>query len=108
MEAPYNIVTVLMHQNSDYSVEQAIEKAADMYKECKTRFLELWNELPSWDPVIDPIAKKYAKGLVDWVGGSHYWHFECKRYFGSAGKQVFETRMVTWLPKFNHPMAVKC
>ena len=78
-----------------------------MYQERKTRFLELWNELPSWDPAIDPIAKTYVQGIADWVGGNHYWQFECQRYFGSAGKQVFETGMVARLPKFN-PIAVKC
>ena len=96
-----------MHRNSAYSVEQAIEKAAEMYQERKTRFIELWNELPSWGPEIDPIAKEYVQGFVDWVGGSHHWQFECQIYFGKAGKHVFETRMVTLLPKFN-PMAVKC
>ena len=95
-----------MHQNNDYSVEQAIEKAAEMHQERKTRFLELWNELPSWDPETDPIAKKYVQGLANWVGGNYYWEFECQRFFRSEGKQVFETGMVAWLPKFN-PMAVK-
>ena len=96
-----------MLRDNDCSIEQAMEKAAEMYKECQTRFLELWNELPSWGPAIDPIAKIYVQGLADWVGGSYYWHFECRRYFGSAGKQVLETGMVTLLPKFN-PMAAKC
>ena len=109
METPYNIVAILMHRNNDYSVEQAMEKVAEMYQECKTRFLKLRNELPSWDPVIDSIAKKYVQGLADWVGGNYYRQFECQRYFGSlaAGKQAFETGMVTQMPKFN-PMAVKC
>ena len=84
-----------------------MEKAAEMFRECKTRFFELWNDLPSWDPIIDPLAKKYVQGFADWVVGSHYWYFECKRYFGSAAEQVFETRTVTLLPKFS-PMAVKC
>ena len=108
MEVPYNIVTVLMHQNNDYSVEQAMEKAAEIFQERQTRFLELWNELPSWDPAIDPIAKKYIQGIPDWVTGNYYWEFESQRYFGSksAGKQVLETGMVTRLPKFN-PMAIK-
>ena len=107
MEVPYNLVSLLMHRNKNYSVEQAMEKIAEMCQECQTRFLELCNELPSWDPVIDPIAKKYVQGVIDWVGGHHYWIFECERYFGSAGKQVLETGMVTWLPKFN-PMTAKC
>ena len=79
-----------------------------MYQERKTRFIELWNELPSWGPEIDPIAKAYVQGFVDWVGGNYYWQFECKRYFGSAVKQVSETRMVALLPKFNPNTAVKC
>ena len=66
-----------------------------MHQKRKTRFLDLWNELPSWDPVTDPTAKQYIQGLVDSVGGSYYWEFGCQRYFGSA---VFETsRMVTRL-----------
>ena len=101
MEVPYNIITVLMHRNNDCSVEQAMGKAAEMYQERQTRFLELWNNLPSWDPEIDPIAKKYVQGLANWVGGNYYWEFECQRYFGSAGKQALETGMVTRLPKFN-------
>ena len=96
-----------MHQTNDYSIEQAMEKAAEMYKECQTRFLELWNDLPSWGPVIDPMATKYVQGLADWVGGNYHWEFECQRYFGSAGKQVLETGMVAWMPKFNL-LTVKC
>ena len=98
---PYNIITVLMYRDNDHSVKKNIEKAADMYHERQTRFLELLHELPTWNAATDSIAKKYVRGLSDWVGGNYYWQFECQRYFGSSGKQVYESGMVAWLPKFD-------
>ncbi|KAF8501306.1 isoprenoid synthase domain-containing protein [Hysterangium stoloniferum] len=103
VEFPHNIITVLMHRDRDYSVQQAMDKAAEMHKGCSTRFVELWNELPSWGPTIDPIARKYVQGIVDVIMGNYYWSFEIDRYFGSAveGKQALETGMVTCWPKYN-------
>ncbi|KAF8514326.1 terpenoid synthase [Hysterangium stoloniferum] len=99
-EIPCNTITVLMHHDN-CSVEQAMEKAAEMHRACSTRFFQRWNDLPLWDPAIDLNVRKYIEGLAHWATGNYHWSFEIGRYFGSGGKDVHENQMVTWLPKYN-------
>ncbi|KAF8514328.1 terpenoid synthase [Hysterangium stoloniferum] len=96
----HNMITILMHHDN-CSVEQAMEKTAEMHRERSRQFLRLWNDLPSWDPVIDPIARKYVQGLADWETGTYYWSFEIDRYFGPKREEIYKNRIVTWLPKYN-------
>jgi hypothetical protein len=83
-----------------------MDKVAEMHRACSVRFIQRWNDLPSWDLTIAPIASKYVQGVADLATGNHHWHFESGRYFGSKGKEIYKNRMVTWLPKYI-PMAVK-
>jgi hypothetical protein len=90
-----------MHHDN-CSVEQAMERMAEMHQQYSRRFLQLRNDLPSWGPAIDPIAGEYVQAFADWATGNYYWQFENGRYFGSKGKEVYQTRMVAWLPKYNN------
>lgn len=81
-------------------VQEAIDHAANLFKETIETFYENKGNVPSFgDHKLDSDVKKYVNGLQDWISGSIYASYEMDRYFGNEGVRVKETGIMTLLPK---------
>jgi hypothetical protein len=87
------LVVVMNQHNLD--LPQAVDVVGKMYEEAIARFKTLQTQVPSWGKRIDEYVAQYIEGMADWmVAVSVYWSFETERYFGKAHKSVKTTRVV--------------
>ncbi|SJK98686.1 uncharacterized protein ARMOST_01955 [Armillaria ostoyae] len=97
-EFPHNILVCVMNERK-CDLDSALLWVEDLHRSISTRFLRLWEEIPTWGPGIDDIASLYLDGIANWVRANDCWNFESGRYFGSNGKSIQQHRMVTLMPK---------
>ncbi|PBK68860.1 terpenoid synthase [Armillaria solidipes] len=97
-EFPHNILVCVMNERK-CDLDSALLWVEDLHRSISTRFLRLWEEIPTWGPGIDDIASLYLDGIANWVRANDCWNFESGRYFGSNGKAIQQHRMVTLMPK---------
>ncbi|KAJ8587784.1 terpenoid synthase [Rhizopogon salebrosus TDB-379] len=58
-------------------------------------------KVPPWEPSVDVLVKEYLDGIATWARANHCWSYESKRYFGSRGPEIQQTRLVPLLPRIN-------
>jgi len=92
-----NILTVLMQENG-YTLQQAADRAGELFGDLMKRFMEERKKLPSWGPEIDRDANKYLDGIGCWIIGNIHWCLETPRYFGDALDEVNRTGIVKLRP----------
>lgn len=76
----------------DLELQPAMKVAEELCMKCIQDFERDRAALPSWGPEIDRQVKVYVQGLQEWIVGSLYWSFACKRYFGAEGDVVKQNR----------------
>jgi len=81
------------------NVQQAINKAGELFREQADKFDGLYRQLPRWFGPVDLEVQKLVDGMGTCVGGNMHWSYECRRYFGLRGPEIKETRVVDLLPK---------
>uniref|UniRef100_A0A8H7XMK6 Terpene synthase n=1 Tax=Psilocybe cubensis TaxID=181762 RepID=A0A8H7XMK6_PSICU len=96
--ADHNVLTPIMR---DYNLDlQSALNWMDTYtSRVIERFLSNQARMPSWGPDIDARVRMYIDGLGQWVRGNDDWSCEGKRYHGSDGLVIRDTRMVTICPR---------
>jgi len=91
------IAAVMLELGLDRS--GAMVWAARYHAEVEKRFIDGLAKVPSWGPSVDVLAKEYLDGIATWARANHCWSYESKRYFGSRGPEIQQTRLVPLLPK---------
>lgn len=80
-------------------LQEAIDKAGEMYAARIARFYELYLAMPRWLGPVDLDVQKLVDGIAMCVSGVMHWHYESQRYFGKRGLEVKQTRCLYLLPK---------
>ncbi|KAL4066991.1 isoprenoid synthase domain-containing protein [Scleroderma yunnanense] len=93
----HNMIDVIMNEQ-DLDVQSAFNFVGDLCKRSMDRFIECREQLPSWGPKIDRDVAIYVEGLADWMVGSLHWSFDTERYFGTRGREIKKSGVITLLP----------
>ena len=94
----HNIVAVLMaHKGLDQ--QSALDLAGTLCNQALDRFMNDWENIPSWGPEIDKDVATYVRGLLDCMAGALQWNYKTERYFSKKGRAVKASRLVTILPR---------
>ncbi|PPQ95114.1 hypothetical protein CVT25_011657 [Psilocybe cyanescens] len=96
--ADHNVITPIMR---DYSLDlqEAFDWLGEYTDGVVERFLSNQQRVPSWGSEIDERVQMYIDGLGQWVRGNDDWSCEGKRYHGSDGLVIRDTRMVSICPR---------
>ena len=97
----HNMIAVVMAQEG-VELQCAMDFVGSMCEQSINRFVADRAKLPSWGADIDEQVAIYVDGLADWIVGTLHWSFESDRYFGKAGFEVKNTRVVRLLPRVPH------
>jgi hypothetical protein len=81
------------------SLQEATDKAGELFRERAGRFQELYHQLPRWVGPVDLDVQRLVNGMATGVSGNLHWCYETRRYFGSRGLEVKETRVMALLAK---------
>jgi len=85
-------------------VQQAMDRAGELVRERVECFNALYQQLPRCFGPVDLDVQRLVDGMAQGVSGNLHWSYESRRYFGSCGLAVKETRMVGLLPKATESM----
>ncbi|KZS97418.1 terpenoid synthase [Sistotremastrum niveocremeum HHB9708] len=96
--AGHNLITVIMDE-LDLSFQETLAWLEEYEQQTAAQFASNINNVPSWGPGVDAQVAELIHGLGTWVRANEYWSFQCTRYFGSEGPKIFDSRIVTLLPK---------
>jgi hypothetical protein len=80
-------------------VQQAFDKAGEMYRAKTDRFDALYRQVPRWGGPVDLDVQKFVDGLAVCVGGTLYWSYESQRYFGTHGMEIKEAKTMRLWPQ---------
>ncbi|KAI1782570.1 terpenoid synthase [Ganoderma leucocontextum] len=96
----HNIITIAMHENSQY-LEEAIEWIAARYREQVEHALATWPRALalSFSRQVDEDLIVYIDHLMNWPRANECWAVESGRYFGGDGLRVQKERVVELLPR---------
>ncbi len=75
----HNLVLVLQ-QEHQLTLQEAINRAAELCNEEVRKFMDKESRLPSFGPVTDPKLQRYVLGLRYWMRGYMDWALETERY----------------------------
>ncbi|MBC6417959.1 MAG: hypothetical protein GDA44_03780 [Prochloron sp. SP5CPC1] len=75
----HNLVLVLQREHQ-LTLQEAINRAAELCNEEVRKFMDLESRLPSFGPVTDPKLQHYVLGLRSWMRGWIDWALETERY----------------------------
>lgn len=92
------MIAILMNLRG-LDLQSAVDFVGDLCKQTIDAFVENQRSLPSFGPELDRDVAMYVQGLQDWLVGSLHWSFMTKRYFGDAGADVKQHRIVKLLPR---------
>ena len=87
VDGTHNLVVVLMREHN-IELQSAMDLAGQRCIDCITKFEEIRQILPTWGAEVDQQVARYVQGLQNWIVGSLYWSFACRRYFGSQAESV--------------------
>lgn len=79
-------------------VQQAVDKAGELFREQAQKFGDLSRQLPRWFGPVDLYVQRLVDGMASCVSANMHWSYETPRYFGSHGLEVKKTRVVNMLP----------
>src|SRR5690349_12775678 len=80
-------------------LQQAIDKAGEIFREKTETFNTLYKKVPRWVGPIDLDVQKVVDGFAQHVSGVLHWSYESQRYFGTRGLEIKKTRVVELLPE---------
>ncbi|CAF1008954.1 unnamed protein product [Adineta steineri] len=69
----YNLITVLMHDDSSLTIQQAMDRAGQMIIDRYNDFERIRREIPSWGKEIDAQVEKYINEATCIVSGNLHW-----------------------------------
>lgn len=87
----HNLVVVLQHEYQ-ISVQEAVERAAEIHDAEVRTFIELSAQLPSFGAQIDAELQRYISGLRSWMRGCLDWYLETGRYCLTETGEILEIR----------------
>lgn len=87
----HNLVVVLQHEYQ-ISVQEAVERAAEIHDAEVRTFIELSAQLPSFGAQIDAELQRYISGLCSWMRGCLDWYLETGRYCLTETGEILEIR----------------
>ncbi|KZS97424.1 terpenoid synthase [Sistotremastrum niveocremeum HHB9708] len=96
--AGHNLITIIMNE-LDLSLDDTLLWVENFERETAAGFIKNIENVPSWGPEIDAQVARFINGMGTWVAGNESWSFGCSRYFGTRGKEIAKSRVVTLLPK---------
>ncbi|KAI0374636.1 terpenoid synthase [Pilatotrama ljubarskyi] len=99
----HNMIAIMMNLHG-LDLQGAVDFVGDLCKQTIDAFVENRQNIPSFGPELDRDVAMYVQGLQDWIVGSLHWSFKTERYFGKAGAEIKEHRVVRLLPR-RHPDA---
>ncbi|CAF3760610.1 unnamed protein product [Adineta steineri] len=84
----YNLITVLMHDDSSLTIQQAMDRAGQMIIDRYNDFERIRREIPSWGKEIDAQVEKYINEATYMISGTIHWSFETPKYFGAQTEEA--------------------
>lgn len=76
----FNLIAVLM-ESQHLSFDEAVHVAVGMLNEFIAGFLEMENELPTWDdPKTNRLVQQFVEGLKDQIIATWHWQMSTNRY----------------------------
>ena len=94
----------ILQKYDGLSLQGAIDRIGELFRQTIDNFVEQKARLPSWGPEIDKEVETYVRGLQHWITGVLNWSFMTERYFGKQVAEVKKTRVVKLLPKRKAPV----
>jgi hypothetical protein len=82
-------------------IQQAVDKTGELIRDKTERFEALYRQLPRWFGPVGLDVQRLVDGIAQCVSGCMHWSYESRRYFGTDGLVVKESRTVNLLPKAN-------
>ncbi|KAK3936289.1 isoprenoid synthase domain-containing protein [Diplogelasinospora grovesii] len=98
-DGDHNLITVIMKERPDMSVQEAVDWAGNLHAATVERFDKLYQEIPRWGGPVDLDVQRLVDGIARWESGNLHWSFESGRYFGKSGLEVKKMRALKLLPK---------
>lgn len=89
----------MSHYQGQLTLQEAIDKAGQMFVTRIEHFYELYLALPRWLGPVDLDVQKLVDGMAMCVSGVMHWSYESQRYFGKKGMEVKKSRCLHLLPK---------
>ena len=83
-----NAVRVLIENNEGLSMQEAIDKTAELYKDRADTIIACKSAMRSFGAEVDEMIRTYIKGLEQLVCGNNSWSLDTPRYFGDQREEV--------------------
>ena len=82
-----------MHDNGDLSLQEAIDRACEIYTQRCADMIAYKQSLRSFGAEIDEMISKYVVGLEQWICGYNAWQMQTVRFFGDKSEEANSTRI---------------
>ncbi|KIK52964.1 hypothetical protein GYMLUDRAFT_179557 [Collybiopsis luxurians FD-317 M1] len=91
----HNIIPVIMHQNPNMTLVEAVDHVSKVMFEKMDKFNQLKATLLE-TPLSLNLAV-YIEGMENWMIGHAHFAFESERYLGKQGRSIRQTRIISLL-----------